>query len=277
MAITNFIPAVWSENLYKTLEQKYIGVANCTREWEGDIKQFGDRVKICGIGPISVFDYSKNRDIPSPHELESNVRELVINQAKAFNFQIDDIELAQSKPNIMNAAIRNAADTLSGLADKYIYSLHSRVSLENIINFSGSDDELINTIIDAVATIKGRGVTEDLVLEVSPTVAAKLYKVKLDMISDNTVLLENGCMGSIAGCKVFVSPNIFVSPVGTSSAHNCYLRTKRAIAFAEQLSEIEAYRPENRFADAVKGLHLYGANIVRPDEIMVISVNVGAY
>ena len=46
------------------------------------------------------------------------------------------------------------------------------------------------------------------------------------------------------------------------------MRTKRAVAFAEQLSEIDAYRPEKRFADAVKGLHLYGASVIYPDEVV---------
>jgi hypothetical protein len=48
------------------------------------------------------------------------------------------------------------------------------------------------------------------------------------------------------------------------------MRTTRAIAFAEQLSEIDAYRPEKRFADAVKGLHLYGAKLVYPSEMVLI-------
>jgi hypothetical protein len=50
------------------------------------------------------------------------------------------------------------------------------------------------------------------------------------------------------------------------------MRTTRAIAFAEQLSEIEAYRPEKRFADAVKGLHLYGTKVVYPEEMVTIDV-----
>ena len=56
----------------------------------------------------------------------------------------------------------------------------------------------------------------------------------------------------------------------------CFARTKRAITFAQQLNEIEAYRPELRFADAVKGLHLYGAKIVYPKEIILINISVGA-
>ena len=56
------------------------------------------------------------------------------------------------------------------------------------------------------------------------------------------------------------------------NAHKCIARTGRAIAFAEQLSEINAYRPEKRFADAVKGLHLYGAKVVYPNEMVTIAV-----
>jgi len=60
----------------------------------------------------------------------------------------------------------------------------------------------------------------------------------------------------------------------TGYEHKCLARTKRAIAFAEQLSEIDAYRPELRFADAVKGLHLYGAKVVYPNEMVLLDLNV---
>ena len=58
--------------------------------------------------------------------------------------------------------------------------------------------------------------------------------------------------------------------------HKCFLRTKRAIAFAEQLSEIDAYRPEKRFADAVKGLHLYGAAVIYPEEAILLDMGIEA-
>ena len=50
MAITNFIPTIWSENLYTELDKQYIAVKNCNREYEGDIKNQGAVVKICGLG-----------------------------------------------------------------------------------------------------------------------------------------------------------------------------------------------------------------------------------
>ena len=274
MAITNFIPTVWSENLYKQLDKKYIGVANCNREWEGDIKQYGDRVKICGVGPVSVFNYTKNTNLPDPVALTDTARELIINQAKAFNFQIDDIDAAQARPGLMDAAIRQAADALADAADKYVYELFSTVNDENrMLIMSVNEENIFSTILDAVLTLQKRGVRDELILEVTPFIASLLIKAKINLLSDNSTVVENGCIGSIAGCKVFVSNNVQVRMEGGDCFAHCFLRTKRAVAFAEQLSEIEAYRPELRFADAVKGLHLYGAKIVYPDELLLLSLN----
>ena len=274
MAITNFIPTVWSENLYNQLEKKYIAVANCTREWEGDIKQCGDRVKICGIEPVSVFDYTKNTNLPDPVALSDNARELIINKAKAFNFQIDDIDKAQASVSLMNAAIHQAAEALANQADKYVYdTISNDLTVNNFHITNKVDEELVSEIISIILKMRSNGVREDLILEVPPKVAGLLYKAKLDLLSDNTNLFESGCIGSIAGCKVFVTHN--VPAFESDGMFSCYsvLRTKRAVAFAEQLSEIEAYRPELRFADAVKGLHLYGAKVVRYDEVCGIPIS----
>ena len=273
MAITNFIPTVWSENLYKQLDQKYIGVANCSRDWEGEIKQYGDRVKICGVGPVSIFNYTKNTNLPDPTALTDSARDLIINQAKAFNFQIDDIDAAQSKPNLMDAAIRQAADALANAADKYVYGLHDSVKEGNVLTISDvNETNIISIILDAILKLQSKGVRDGLILEVSPYVASLIFKAKIDLLSNNNSTLEKGCIGSIAGVKVYVSNNVQIRCEGNDNFYQCFLRTKRAITFAEQLSEIEAYRPELRFADAVKGLHLYGAKIVYPDEILVLSL-----
>lgn len=272
MAITNFIPTVWSENLYTQLNKKYIAVANCTRDWEGDIKQYGDRVKICGVGPVSVFNYTKNSNIPAPAVLSDNARELIINQAKAFNFQIDDVDAAQARPGLMEAAIRQAADALADAADKYVYGLHMTVE-NNPTHAEVTEENIISILLDGILNLQQKGVRDDLILEVSPYIASLILKAKIGLLSDNSSAVENGCIGSLAGCKIFVSNNIQMRSEGMTFFDQCFLRTKRAITFAEQLSEIEAYRPELRFADAVKGLHLYGAKIVYPNEIMVLSLH----
>jgi len=277
MAITNFISTIWSENLYKKLDAKYVAVANCNREWEGEIKQKGDRVKILGVGPITVQDYTKNSNLSAPSTLSDNVRELVISQAKAFNFQIDDIDRAQSTPKIMDEALRLAASALANEADKYVFNQYAAISEDNTITVAETTQEnILDNIFAAILKLQNNGVTEDIVLEVSPAVASIILKAKLLLATDNREAIENGCIGSIGGCKVFVSSNVNAIASSGTTYYKCMMRTKRAIAFAEQLSEIEAYRPELRFADAVKGLMLYGAKIVYPEEIMLLNLGVKA-
>ena len=114
--------------------------------------------------------------------------------------------------------------------------------------------------------------SSEIVIEVSPTVATEILREQASTFSFNNDTLTSGCIGTIAGCQVFVSNNIPVENSELSDIYECLVRTKRAVAFAEQLSEIEAYRPEKRFADAVKGLHLYGAKIIYPNEVVRLSV-----
>ena len=276
MSIQNFISTVWSESLYEELNKRYVAVANCNRDFEGDIKSQGAVVKICGVGPISVGDYQKNTNMSAPQTLNDNVRELVIDQAKYFNFQIDDIDRAQSNPKLMDAAMRNAAAALADEADRYIYGLHvNHPYVES--HYDVTEENILNFIIRARQKLYEHNVYDDseVVLEVSPMVASLIYRAKLELSTANNETMETGCIGSIAGCKIFVTNSVESEEAGGDIYLNrCFMRTKRAIAFAEQLSEIDAYRPENRFADAMKGLHLYGAKVVYPKELIVLELNV---
>ncbi len=275
MAISNFIATVWSENLYQALDKQYIGVSNCNRAYEGEIREKGNTVKICGLGAVTVSDYSKNTNMSTPEVLSDNYRDLVINQAKYFNFQIDDIDRAQSTPKLMDAAMKNAASALADAADRYIYSLYEGAG--NVLTEENvSAANIIDHLIDARTQLFANNVSDatDIVIEVSPEIAGMILKAKVSLATDNGESLENGCIGSIGGCKIFVSNNIQKVTGATGVTHKCLARTKRAIAFAEQLSEIDAYRPELRFADAVKGLHLYGAKVVYPTEMVLLDMTV---
>ncbi len=273
MAITNFIPTIWSENLLTSLDKQYIGVAHCNREYEGDIQSCGGTVKICGVGEITVADYRKNTDMFTPQVLDDTATQLVINRAKYFNFLVDDVDKTQSSPKLMDAAMRNAAAALADVADQFVFSEYDTAC--KIIHFNtDSGDKLLDSILKCRETLYINGVisSEDIVIEISPEVATFLIKEMADKLSYNNSIIETGYIGSIAGCKVFVSNNIFKSTVDIDTTHYCLIRSTRAIAFAEQLSEVEAYRPEKRFADAVKGLHLYGVKTVYPNEMVTLAV-----
>ena len=270
MSIENFISTVWSESLLRELQNHQIGVAHCNRDYDGEIKEQGSVVKICGVGNINVSDYSSNTDLITQTLSDTSV-DLLINKAQYFNFQIDDVDRAQANPKLMNAAMSLAASKLATEADKHIFNMYSR-STQNLFCRDHSAENIINTIIKAREMLYNRNVSDDMevVFEITPRVATLLLKAKLVTTSNNDTILNDGALGSIFGCKIYVSNNVNAVPDGDLSNHKCFMRTTRAIAYAEQISEIVAYRPEKRFADAVKGLHLYGAELIYPKELVVI-------
>lgn len=277
MSVANFIPTIWSETLYEGLVGQCIAVKNCNREFEGDIAGMGSEVKIVGIGDVSISHYTANSTIGDPDILNDSVRTMTIDHARYFNFMIDDVNRVQATPGLMSAALRNAARGLANVADAEVYALHGDAANTLTVN-AATETNMLYPFIEARNLLYKNNVTDstEVVFEVSPDVAARLMKDKLEFLSVNNELLENGCLGSIMGCKVYVSNNIATETVSGKVHHYCLARTKRAVAFAQQLSKIEAYRPEGYFADAVKGLYLYGMKVVYPTEMVKINIDMGA-
>jgi len=265
---------VWSETLYRELTKNYVGVKLSTREFEGDIKGQGDRVKILGIGNIGVYDYFKNMDMSIPQILTDNERTLIIDQAKTFNFYIDDVDAAQIKTNLMQIAMKRASEALSDAADKFIYSLRDD-AVTTITNDAVTSTNIISTLSDARLKLMENNVSNsaEISLEVSPAIEQKLVLAKVLRDTDNSAALGNGYIGTFMGFKVYVTNNITADSNGT---FKCIARTRRAIAFAEQLSKVKAYEPELRHGDAVKGLHLYGGKIVYPKEMVFLDLKPAA-
>lgn len=273
MSITHFVPTIWSETLYQELQKNFVAVNHCNRDFEGEIKKKGSVVNICGLSDIVLKTYTKNSDITSPETLSDSATQLVIDQAKFFNFQIDDINRAQCSPKLMEAAMQRAAEVIANDADRHIFSLYNSAG-KKLINEKEGEETLFDTILAAREYLYENNVGDgtELFLEVSPKVAARILKEKIAIPSTSEETIASGYLGSIFGCKIYVCNNVYVNTSSDTPVHNCYLRTKRAITFADQISEVEAYRPEKRFADAVKGLHLYGAKVVYPKEFVCIGV-----
>jgi hypothetical protein len=82
--------------------------------------------------------------------------------------------------------------------------------------------------------------------------------------------LANGMVGRAAGFDILVSNNVSKS-ADAVPVYRAMAGYRGAISYAEQVSQVEAYRPENRFADAVKGLHLYGAKVVRSTGLAILN------
>lgn len=295
MALNNFIPTIWSETLFRELDKKYYAVGNCNRDFEGEIKNQGDTVKINGVSAVTISDYTKNTNFSGgPETLSDTTRSLVITQAKMFNFQIDDIDKAQQKPKVMTEAMSIAADGLANAADVYIYGMYgasgNTIALDGSSNtmFKSANNNVVAAAQITAATVVAKllairamlmennvGADKSIALEIPPAVWAVIAESMVDKKTNNDKITNAGYVGSFLGFDFYVSNNIagVTETVSGSSktVFKCYARTKRAVTFAEQIKSVEAYRPELRFADAVKGLHLYGAKLIYPKECILVN------
>lgn len=280
-ALTNFIPQVWSAQLLNSLKASLIygqtGVIN--RNYEGEISGFGDTVKINTIGTVTVGDYTKNADMSAPQDLSGTQTTLTINQSKYFNFQIDDVDKAQTNPKLMSQAMVESAYALRNTADQFIAS--TMVAGVKTGNTIGNDttpetvtaENAIDLLVDLGTILDEANVPEDgrwVILP--PWYHAMIEKSpKFQYTSENmSSVVRNGVVGRIAGFDVMKSNNV---PNTAKEKYKILAGHGIATTYAEQINDVEAYRPEKRFADAVKGLHLYGAKVVRPEALALLTAN----
>jgi len=90
-------------------------------------------------------------------------------------------------------------------------------------------------------------------------------------LSDNVDEIRNGNVGSVYGIDLYVT-NQLTGDGSSGSKFQTMAGTSAAISYAEQINKTEAYRPEDSFSDAVKGLHLYGAKFTRPEQLVNLSI-----
>ena len=110
---------------------------------------------------------------------------------------------------------------------------------------------------------------EDIVMGVPPFFYITMRQAYTDLDTNNSAMLKNGLVGKYGHVRVKMSNNCAVTSNGE---YRIMVRTKRAVAFANPMTHVEAYRPEKSFSDAVKGFSLYEAKIVRPKELVVLNV-----
>ena len=128
--------------------------------------------------------------------------------------------------------------------------------------------------------------TQDRWLVVDPVFMELLgdENSKLVNADFNAAELKNGlALTNIAGFRLYVSSNLpsVVTGPGTSGTANqnsnygaIVAGHGSAVATAEQLSKTETYRDPDSFADIVRGMHLYGRKILRPEAIVTAKYNV---
>lgn len=282
MSIQKFRPEIWSARLLVALRKKLVYAAFINRDYEGEIAEAGDTVRITSIGRPTISNYVPNVTVITPEQVNDSQRTLVVDQSKYFSFAVDDVDARQAKGNVLPQALDEAAYGLADVVDQYIASFYTSIQSANqlgAISVSAAtpgqayDNVLVPLKVQldkANVDTTGRSVavTPDLhgVLLRDP----RFIKVNESGTSDG---LRNGMVGRAAGFDILLTNN---APNPTGSQFATIAGNDRAITFADQINKTEAFRPQSSFSDAVKGLALYGAKNVRPDSLASALVTVTA-
>lgn len=280
MSIKNFIPTLWSARLLEHLNKTHVYAALVNRDYEGMIKQMGDTVKINQLGRITIKDYTKGQDIEEPEDLTGEQTTLTIDQGKYFNFSIEDVDKAQVNPKLMEAAMQESAYGMNDVTDLFLANLMA-------VNASNSGDlgtdgapitptkaDAYDYLVDLATDLTEKDVPMAGRWVVVPAWFHGLLLKDQRFVGNGTdynkAILQGGEVGAAAGFRVWLSNNV---PNTSGEKYKIIAGTNRGGSYAEQILETEAYRPEKRFSDAVKGLHVYGGKIVQPKCLSVATMN----
>lgn len=272
-----FIPELWSHKLNNMLEKNCVMMQCVNRNWEGEIRQQGDKVKI--ITPAEVSVSTLTTDSITYSSLTPTAKELEIDQKKFFAFKIDDVAKAQSNGDIMEAHLNNAKRAIEEVQDSYLLGLHTDVVSANTVGTEAAPIELnkstiYSNFVKLAMALKNSNAVYAGVrpwVVINPNIEAYLLQspefISAYNIADKT--LREGSIGQIAGMDVLVSTNL----TEVDDKYYVLAGTNDAITFASQLAKIESLRDKDSFSDLVRGLYLYGAKTVQPSALakMIVS------
>lgn len=285
MTLESFIPEIWANELLTSFERAlvYGSPAVVNRDYEGEITAGGDTVRINSIGDPTIGDYTKNTNMAAVETLTDAQAVLTINQQHYFNFQVDDIDKRQGNPRVMAEALRRAAFGLRSKVDNYIAGLYteatgaigSTASPVTVTDPATSSNKLAYAyLVDLGVNLDGRDVPDDGRFCVVPSWFHGLLLQDARFVGTGSAAADdvarNGVVGQAAGFKIIKSNNV---PATTGTKYRIIAGHPSAWSMAAQITSVEAYRPELRFGDAVKGLLVYGAKVVRPDALAVLVAN----
>ena len=291
-----FLPSVYSKKVLNFFRKASVAEAITNTDYTGEISAFGDSVKIIKEPVISVSDYTRGSDT-SQTMLTDQELTLVVDSAKAFKFIVDDIETNMSHVNFKEVASSSAAYALKDSYDAAVLAtMFSGVSASSPDHIIGSDsgtaDSSMSHATNSVDLLGSDGTGVDA-LDLMARMARKLDDQNVpeegrwfvagpqfyeELGKSGSKLLSvdfnagqgsirNGLVssGKLRGFDMYKSNNI----AATSSASGKVMAGHMSsTATANTILSTEVIRDPSSFGDIVRGLHVYGAKVLRPEALV---------
>ena len=290
-----FLPSVYSKKVLNFFRKSSVIEAITNTDYAGEITAFGDSVKIIKEPVISVSDYTRGSDTTAT-KLTDQETSLVVDSAKAFKFIVDDIETKMSHVNFKEVASSSAAYALKDSYDAAVLAvMFAGLSASSPNHVLGADSatDLGAGVYDGsgAADLGQSGETDPLDLmarmsrlldeqnvpeegrwfvaspdfyEVLGQSSSKLLSVDFNAGQGS---IRNGLVssGKLRGFDMYKSNNIAAT---TNAAGKCLAGHISSTATAQTIISTEVLRDPSSFGDIVRGLHVYGAKVLRDEAIV---------
>lgn len=265
MAVTNFIPAIWSAALLENFKQSQAIIPTLTREYEGEAR-VGNEVKITTIATPAVQDYSVSRTL-TIDDLNDTTQSLLINQEKAISFKVDDVDRVQAagsfEPVTMDAGRALAEDSESYV----IAQMKANGTSAGTAAIATASDAYDAVVAIRKALTKAKVPSSQRYLAVSPEFAALLLDEASKLTSVDSAgsdsELRNGVLGRLLGFTVIEHPLL----THTSDRPAAIGYHGPSVGYVNQIDKVEAGRMELAFADYVRVLNVYGTKVLRATSV----------
>lgn len=300
--VSKLIPEMWSLSLNKKLDKSGVGMKIVNKIYEKDIKNYGDTVNIGEIGDVTISDYSEDTSTGGVtyQRVDATSQQLKLDQSKAFGIFLSDISQKQSNIKDLQAKFEARAKTAIDLVkDTFILSAFADIPTANKkTDVTLTKNNAYSVLVWLAKTLKNNNaiqVKNDQVFKsnqaageampyvvINPDVEAILVQSPDFIHATNAGdrVLREGSIGTIAGLDVLVSTNLPTTTTGSGetakSTVNIMAGINEAIAYAGNISEVEAMRDNKFFGDNIRGLYVYGKKVVLPKALAGMTVEVSA-
>lgn len=304
LASTGFIPEIWSGKLVEKFYASTVLSAISNTDYEGEIKNQGDKVKIRTKPTITISDYRAD-GLLSLQRPTGNVIDLTIDQGKYFNTILDDVMDVQSDLNLLSMWSDDAAEQMKITIDTAVLlGILGQADVKNrgttagkitsAINLGATTTPLAATAVAAAGKVDilsillrlGQALDEQNIPEtgrwvVLPTWAATLIKLselrQAYLSGDGVSMLRNGRLGMVDRFTIYSSNLMPAGVAGGLAAgeYAIYAGHSHGLTFASQVSKVETLRSEQTFGSILRGLQVYGYKVVDGTALAQAIVSVG--
>jgi hypothetical protein len=292
----NFVPEIWSGKLQVKFYKSTVLGEITNNDWEGEIKDQGDKVNIRTIPTITISDYTKGMNLTAQVPISTPIT-LSIDYGKYFNVVVDDIDATQADVKMMDMFTNDASQQMKiGIDGLVLTQLStggaSTTPLAAALNQGNSAGAIsgniplgvtatpitmtkatvLDTILNMGQALDEQNTPEDGRWLIIPAWMGALIKnsdlKQAYLTGDSTSILRNGKLGMIDRFTVYVSNNLY-----TASAKTTILAgTRDAVSFASQITNVETLRSQSTFGNILRGLNVFGFKVVKPEALVAAVV-----